>query len=153
MKKKSILLLLPLLIALALVTASVCVAQPTPAPPSPWVQPGYQQVPPRYGQPGYYPAQQPPGYQQVPPQGGQPGYYPSPESMNCSNLKSCVDSCRQIQNCSAYLNCIDNCLINATSAFGETAGVVVASNNTTNTTNLKAKTMMAKVWAVPVTFS
>jgi hypothetical protein len=174
MKKKNIFLLLPLLIALALVMTSVCVAQPTPAPPLPWVQPGYRQVPPWYEQPGYYSAQQPPGFQQVPPwyeqpgyypaqqpsgyqqvsqQGEQPGYYPPPVSMNCSNLRNCVDSCRQIQNCSAYLNCIDNCLTNAASAFEETAGVVVASNNTTNTANLKKKTKMAKAWAVPLTFS
>jgi hypothetical protein len=94
MKQKSIFLLLPLLIVLALVTASVCVAQPppsvvfrtvpgaTPAPPPTWGQPGYQQVPSQGGQPGYHPAPQPPGYQQVPPRGGPLGYHPPPAPIN-----------------------------------------------------------------------
>jgi hypothetical protein len=80
MKKMSILLRLTLLIVLALVIASVCVAQPTSAPLSTKGQPGYQQVPSQGEQPGY-PALQPPGFHQVPPAPGiPPGYRPPPRA-------------------------------------------------------------------------
>jgi|WetSurSiteA1Bulk_404760.scaffolds.fasta_scaffold02664_5 hypothetical protein len=53
------------------------------------------------------------------------------ESMNCSNIRNCVESCTEIQNCSAYLSCTENCTVlqseanavNATSAGCEHFGV------------------------------
>ena len=34
--------------------------------------------------------------------------------ISCSDLRTCVKTCTQIQNCSMYLNCIEICVMNAT---------------------------------------
>lgn len=48
------------------------------------------------------------------------------ESMNCSDLRNCVEICAEINNCSAYLSCLANCTIYATEPFEETTAYLSA---------------------------